>query len=678
MIDHNIQLAKGSLLQNGKFRIEKVLGQGGFGITYLATQEILERKVCIKEFFMRDFCSRSESDSSVTLGTSANKELMERYLAKFVKEARTISQLEHPNIIHIHDIFKENGTAYYVMDYIEGESLSDLVKRRGALPEEEAMTYIRAVAEALKYVHARSINHLDVKPGNIMVRASDHHVFLLDFGLSKQYDAAGNQTSSTPLGISHGYAPIEQYSPEGIKSFSPQTDIYSLGATLYYLVTGLTPPSASELFASDLNEFPATLSVVVREAILWVMKPQKKDRPQNMDEFLIILGYIEEAKNSKEQINTSLQEEKEGTKSASSNTNREYRIMLEKAAELGDVDAQCNLGNMYVNGEGVSQNYTQAVKWYFMAAEQGNANAQYNLGYMYENGLGVSQDYSEAVRWYLKAAEQGDAEAQYNLGYMYANGKGVSQDHTEALKWYLKAAEQGDVKAQCNLGNMYEYGKGVSQDYSEAVRWYLKAAEQGDVDAQYNLGNMYVKGEGVSRNYSEAVKWFRKAAEQGNANAQNNLGVMYGNGLGVLQDYSEAVKWYLKAAELGDAEAQYNLGYMYANGKGVSQDHTEALKWYLKAAEQGDVKAQCNLGYMYENGLGVSQNYTEALKWFRKAAKQGDANAKRKINKRIKRRSKRFFAWYIFIFIWLLVIVGNYFIYSNKSTVRLFLLEKKS
>lgn len=284
-----MQLSKGTLLQNGKYRIENVLGQGGFGITYLARQEILEREVCIKEFFMRDFCNRSETNSSVTLGTTANRELMERYLNKFIKEARTIAALEHPNIIHIHDIFKENDTAYYVMDYIEGESLAEMVKRRGPLPEEEAVTYIRSVADALKYVHERSINHLDVKPGNIMVRHSDSRVFLLDFGLSKQYDTAGNQTSSTPLGISHGFAPIEQYSPEGIKAFSPQTDIYSLGATLYYLITGATPPPASELFASELEGFPSTVSASVKEAVGQAMKPQKKERPQSVDDFLSLL-----------------------------------------------------------------------------------------------------------------------------------------------------------------------------------------------------------------------------------------------------------------------------------------------------------------------------------------------------------------------------------------------------
>ena len=285
----DMQLSKETLLQNGKYRIEKVLGQGGFGITYLARQQSTGQEVCVKEFFMRDFCSRSANNYSVTLGTSANKDLLERYRNKFIKEARTISTLDHPNIIHIYDIFQENGTAYYVMDYIDGESLSEMVKHRGTLPEQEAVNYIRAVGDALRYIHQRNINHLDVKPGNIMVRRSDSRVFLLDFGMSKQYDTAGNQTSSTPLGISHGFAPIEQYSPEGIKAFSPQTDIYSLGATLYYLITGATPPPASELFASELDGFPSTISASVKKAVNLAMKPQKKERPQSVDDFLKLL-----------------------------------------------------------------------------------------------------------------------------------------------------------------------------------------------------------------------------------------------------------------------------------------------------------------------------------------------------------------------------------------------------
>ncbi len=284
------QLQPGALLQGSKYRIERMLGQGGFGITYLATQELLDRRVAIKEFFMRDFCSRAQDSASVTLGTASNRELMERYRAKFLKEAKVIARLDHPNIVRIHDIFEENGTAYYVMEYIEGESLSQIVKRRGVLPEQEAVACIRSVAEALKYVHSLGINHLDVKPGNIMVRRTDGRVFLLDFGLSKQYDTDGNQTSSTPLGISHGYAPIEQYSPEGVKEFSPQTDIYALGATLYYLVTGHTPPAASELFATRLEGFPPAVSDTVRQAIRQAMQPQRADRPADVERFEALLS----------------------------------------------------------------------------------------------------------------------------------------------------------------------------------------------------------------------------------------------------------------------------------------------------------------------------------------------------------------------------------------------------
>ncbi len=282
------QLAEGAFLQGGKYRIESVLGQGGFGITYLAYQENLGRKVAIKEFFMRGLCSRDGSTSSVTPGTASNREIMGRYMMKFLKEARTIAAMDHPNIIRIYDTFDENNTAYYVMDYIEGESLSQLVKRSGPLSESEAVDYVRAVAEALKYVHRRHVNHLDVKPGNIMLRHSDHRIFLLDFGLSKQYDVEGNQTSSTPVGISHGYAPIEQYTPGGVKEFSPQTDIYALGATLFYLVTGIIPPSASELSDMKLT-FPAGLSAMVCDAVRKAMAFQKKNRPQDVDEFIRLL-----------------------------------------------------------------------------------------------------------------------------------------------------------------------------------------------------------------------------------------------------------------------------------------------------------------------------------------------------------------------------------------------------
>ena len=266
-------------------------------------------------------------------------------------------------------------------------------------------------------------------------------------------------------------------------------------------------------------------------------------------------------------------------------------------------------------------------------ANKGYAAAQYYLGNCYSNGEGVTQDYTEAVKWYRKAAEQGYATAQLILGVSYKGGIGVSKNGEKAVEWYTKAAEQGDALAQIFLGNMYYSGEGVTQDYTEAVKWYRKAAEQGATLAQNNLGNCYYNGQGVTQDYTEAVKWYRKAAERENTDAQCNLGYCYYFGKGVPQNETKAVEWYRKAAEQGNAIAQCNLGYCYYFGKGVPQNETKAVEWYRKSAEQGHVTAQCNLGYCYENGIGISKDGEKAVEWYTKAANQGDADAQKAIER---------------------------------------------
>lgn len=281
-------LPTNTLLQGGKYKIERVLGQGGFGITYLATQVGLNRKVAIKEFFMREYCNRDTDTSHVTVGSEGSRDVVEKFRSKFVKEAQNIACLKHPHIISIHDVFEENGTAYYVMEYLDHGSLAELVKQRGRLSETDALSYIRQIADALRYIHARKMNHLDVKPGNILIDETDGAV-LIDFGLSKRYDDEGNQTSTTPVGISHGYAPLEQYKKGGVGTFSPSTDIYSLGATLYRLVTGETPPDANDVNDEGLPAFPSCVPPSVAHAIEQAMQPRRKDRPQSVDAFLALL-----------------------------------------------------------------------------------------------------------------------------------------------------------------------------------------------------------------------------------------------------------------------------------------------------------------------------------------------------------------------------------------------------
>ena len=258
-------------LQGGKYEIIKVLGQGGFGITYLVRHTLLNKTYALKEFFPKDYCNRDSDTSQLTVATTSNIDLVDRLRGRFITEARNITKLKHPGIIQIHDVFEENSTAYYVMDFIEGESLEDIVKRYGALHEQTAVTYITAIADALEYIHRNRMSHYDVKPANIMVSKHDGQPVLIDFGLSKQFDSQGHATSTLLMGVSHGYSPLEQYVQDGITAFSPQSDVYALGATLYTLVTGLIPPEAPKLLGREI-EMPTTVSQPIQNAVKWAMR----------------------------------------------------------------------------------------------------------------------------------------------------------------------------------------------------------------------------------------------------------------------------------------------------------------------------------------------------------------------------------------------------------------------
>ena len=637
-------------LQDGNYRILKVLGQGGFGITYLAIQVRLDRKVAIKEFFMKNFCERNETTRQVTLGTAGSREIVNSCRKKFLKEAKHIALLDHPNIIRIIDVFDENSTSYYVMEYIEGGSLENKLGTTG-LSMSEATRYIFQVAETLKYIHKKNIAHLDIKPSNIMLNGNDE-IVLIDFGVSKQYDfSTGEQTSVSPVGCSSGYAPLEQYEPDGVKDFSSQTDIYSLGATYFKLLTGITPLKASEITKGFLQENLKAKGVptAVISIICKSMEKLKENRFSDVSSFIEGLNsislHVDESSDKKDE-NIAYKQYEEGTVVMPSQEEIDSRVKcliwcyntrrhesafegFSEYAKMGNATAQYYLGKMYYEGQcvGGSRNYAIAAEWYRKSAEQGNADAQYKLGTMYENGRGVSVDYAKAEEWYRKSAEQGNADAQYNLGTKYVR---YDMDYAKAAEWYRKSAEQGNAAAQYNLGVMYECGEGISLDLAKAVEWYRRSAEQGNATAQYKLGVMYEYGKGISLDLAKAVECYRKSAEQGDADALYNLGIMYEQGRGVCQDYTKAVEWYRKAVEKG---------------------HWKAMVWFRKLAEQGNADAQYYLGVMYERGISEDDlllpanewwneladfdvrcdcpcpDYAKAMKWYRKAAEQGHVGA---------------------------------------------------
>ena len=285
-----MHLKPGTLLQSGKYRIVRFINSGGFGCTYEALHTVFDEKVAIKEFFVKDFCNRDENTSYVTVGTNSKKALVEKLKNKFINEAKSIRKLHHNGIVKVSDVFEENGTAYYVMDYIEGRSLSQLIDEKGRLTETETMRYIRKISETLKYVHSKGMLHLDIKPGNIMIDEEDNPI-LIDFGTSKQYDEESGENTSTLLGKTPGYAPPEQMANVVMK-FTEATDIYALGATMYKMLTGITPPDSSLRSSGivELESLPREVDKDISAAIYKSLSLNKKHRPQSIEEFLEMLG----------------------------------------------------------------------------------------------------------------------------------------------------------------------------------------------------------------------------------------------------------------------------------------------------------------------------------------------------------------------------------------------------
>ena len=237
------ELRQGASLHGGNYIIKQVLGQGGFGIMYLAYQQSLGRDVAVKEFFFLRDCKRDDDDY-VLVSAFGRQNMVNQMRQKFLSEARMLASINHPHIVSVIDVWQENGTAYYSMPYLSGGSLKDEVLNHGPLDEAAAMRYVGQVASAIQYLHDRHICHYDIKPGNILLD-NDGNAVLIDFGNSRDYSNHGEDTivDDSIMPISQGYAPEEQTNQ--ITAFSPKCDVYALGATLYFLMTKRTPPAAN-------------------------------------------------------------------------------------------------------------------------------------------------------------------------------------------------------------------------------------------------------------------------------------------------------------------------------------------------------------------------------------------------------------------------------------------------
>ena len=275
-------LSAGALLKQGRYRIEKTLGEGGFGITYKGTDSTNSREVAIKELWPEKSLRQG---TSITWSNSIAPKEQKHQLSKFQLEASYLSRCVHPNIAKVYDWFEENNTAYIIMEFISGKSLYQVLKEENPLSEERVKRYMIEIAEALKSVHSNNLLHRDIKPENIIVNNQGRSV-LIDFGATKEFIAG--QTREMSQTLTPGYAPLEQYSYRSKRW--PATDIYALCASIYELLTGELPAAASDRALSDILTSPRKLrpdiSALTEQVILTGMRMKVEERFQTADQLI--------------------------------------------------------------------------------------------------------------------------------------------------------------------------------------------------------------------------------------------------------------------------------------------------------------------------------------------------------------------------------------------------------
>lgn len=661
-----------------EFEIVRVLGEGGFGLVYLAYDHILKQQRAIKEFLPHAVAQRNQDSHRVSARSGECGDIYEEGLRSFINEGRLLASLDHPSVVRVYRCIEANNTAYLIMHFYEGETLKQRFRRfDGTTPDAEWVARILVqVLRGLQVVHDHGILHRDIKPDNIYL-LTDERPVLIDFGAARR--VVGGRTKALTGVITEGYSPIEQYTDDSSFVEGPWTDLYALGATFYHLIIGKKPQNAiARIAGEDLtlavkiakSSYPTPLLASIDRALRiqptsryqtameWLSELEnvpapvsktKQDRPGFRPSSLtmvlalcslltvivvgafVLTGLREErcpiaSKQASDAELKGIEEERQGNYSIA-------LVCYQYAAERGNVNSQFNMGRMYQDGLGVPRSDPTALTWFRRAAEQGHIPSQLQVGQMYRFGVGAPQDYKEAYHWLRTAAEQGSTEGQIALGELYQGGSGVEKNLEEAAKWYRLASDQGHDGArrhldaiQRELTSMPEPQNGES---SAEPHWQECPLSSGLASEAVNKGKQFEN----EQNYSMALACYHFAAEQGEAEAQYNLGLMYLWGRNLPQDDVEAVNWFRKAAEQGLATAQNSLGWMYSKGRGVKRYDLKAAEWYRKAAEQGDAMAQFNLGWSYQNGRGVMRDDKEAVQWYRKAAEQGDAVAQFNLGK---------------------------------------------
>lgn len=655
--DDHTTLPRGMRL--GPYRIDRVLGRGGFGVTYLARHKETGETVVIKENLPTQFAVRHSITKQVT-PQKGKEQAYQWSLDHFLREAELLYTLNHPNIVEVQRSFSALGTAFYVMPWVGGKSLEDIFL--GDTAEEKAIAVnklLRAMLDTLEYLHSKNLLHRDIKPANILVTENGTPV-LIDFGTARSSIGKESQT----LIESPGYTPFEQIQKRG--NMGPWSDLYSLAATMIYLLTGEIPqPAADRQNGGDTyvplakrrelkGKYPLPLLDSIDKAFLtneekrwqsageWLAYLDKSKRKQRCTAPLLCgfgaaalltaaaaLGLntlpersttsgstIAEAKEDAESLyQQALQEQ-------AKDKERAFELVL-RAAELGHEKARHELARCVAEEDIASAKLSSALTLLEKLEQEGDAEARLCLGICYWDGrAGLPRNIDKAEALFRTEAERNHPKAALKLGILIFKDR---EQQEEGIKWIQRAADLNDSDACYFIGRFFAHNADSPERIESAEKYLSRAAEAGLAEAQTALGAFYETPHAGKKDAKKAIDWYTKAAEQGFAPGQYHLAECYRYGVGAAINYAKAEEWYHRAEMQDDAEATFALAELYLEGRTASADKAKPKSYelFIKSARLGHARGQCYAGDIYANGLTGEKDYALAAEWYEKSARQG-------------------------------------------------------
>ncbi len=548
---HTLALPPGYRLV--EYEVLRVLGIGGFGITYAARETVLGRIVAIKELLPESIATRIGGSTVTPLGPGKNDD-WEWARERFYEEASTLAQFSHPSIVGVQRLVEANGTVYVVMDYVDGESLGRKLETTGPiLSQAELLEIIVPLLDGVAEVHRHGLLHRDIKPENILISSKGRPV-LIDFGSARKTITEKTMTMTSI--VSHGYSPIEQYQTKG--RMGPWTDIYSLGAVMYRAITGNKPPTAADRVLEDGYELlaksspPSDYEVQFLSAVDWALRTAPQDRPQSIDAWRSSFHADPERQSEPPPL-------PEAPLLAPAGPSWRYSAQGAKVVGIGLVlslvipAALAAIVVFLSNWEGSSKQVkrdasaptafepevqdpldktfasilaAQRPNLQDQAAQLGQVPPRFLVdGVTFLEDLPLEElrrvpDWIESPstknlqKLLLQKSEDGDREAQFWLGSFHRTGtKNFTKNDRLALRWLIEAASQGSAVACYDLASMHLRGEGTTKDEVSALLFLLAAAAEGYTPAMYGVAEMYAEGRGAPQDEEKALNWLIRAAQ---------------------------------------------------------------------------------------------------------------------------------------------------------------------